>query len=409
MPARVNSFMPFLRDDLGLGHPERSLSSSSARSIFEQQYETRLEETQLLTAVGTRAQDLDTPALVVDLDVMDRNIHRIISYLREAAVSWRPHTKGTKVPAIAHRLIKAGAIGVTCAKLSEAEVMAAAGISNILIANQIVGPLKLKRLINLCRWADPIVAADNPENLKEMGALAEAGEVKVGILVEVNIGLNRCGVEPGQPAVDLARIVQDTDGLSFKGFMGWEGHTQLIADPVEKERAVAKSVDALTSTAARCRSAGLPVEIISCGGTGTYRQTALQAGVTEVQAGGGIFGDVFYQNAGAQTEFALTILSTVTSRPTQDRVVTDAGKKTMSGDTALPQPKGVEGVKRLRLAAEHCTIELEVPNGSLRVGDKLSFLVGYEDTTVCLHDYLYGARNGIIEVVWPILGRGKLQ
>ncbi|MBM3560293.1 MAG: DSD1 family PLP-dependent enzyme, partial [Alphaproteobacteria bacterium] len=363
----------------------------------------------VVSAVGQDVASLDTPALLVDLDALDRNIAALAAHMREAGVAWRPHVKGIKVPAIAHRLIGAGAHGITCAKLSEAEVMAASGLGNILIANQVVGDAKLRRLACLRRTTDVMVAVDSAENVRAIGAAATATGVTLGVLVEVNIGLNRCGVEPGEATVSLARLAHATPGIAFRGVMGWEGHTLTIARPDEKEAAVAAAVGALTRSAAACRAAGLPAEIVSCGGSGSYRHSARQPGVTEIEAGGAVFGDCFYRLTGAQTECALTVLTTVTSRPAPDRVVADAGKKTMSGETALPEPIGIGGVTRLRLAAEHATLDLAAPVDWPRVGDKLSFTVGYGDTTVCLHDFLYGVRGGRVESVWPVLGRGKVQ
>jgi D-serine deaminase-like pyridoxal phosphate-dependent protein len=192
--------------------------------------------------------------------------------------------------------------------------------------------------------------------------------------------------------------------------MAWEGHTAKIADPNEKRRAVEQSVGLLTATAGLCAEAGLPVDIVSCGGTGTYWITCQLPGVTEVQAGGGAFCDVYYRkHMGVEHEYALSVLATVTSRPTPTRIICDAGKKTMSSDAATPEPIVDGGVKSVSLSAEHARIELEEPNEVLVVGDKIEFVVGYSDTTVCLHDELYGIRDGRVEVVWPILGRGKLR
>ena len=160
----------------------------------------------------------------------------------------------------------------------------------------------------------------------------------------------------------------------------------------------------------RCRKAGLAVAIVSCGGTGTYPLSVMQPGVTEIQAGGGIFGDIHYRtHYGIEHPYAMTMMTTVTSRPNPMRVICDAGKKAMSGDAALPQPLGLEGVKSVRLSAEHATIELAVPNTTLRVGDPLEFVVGYTDTTVHLHDTMYGVRDGRVETVWPVAARGRLQ
>ncbi|MCX6022868.1 MAG: alanine racemase [Chloroflexi bacterium] len=175
-----------------------------------------------LGVVGLPKEALDTPALLVDLDVMEQNIERIARVCREAGVQWRPHTKGQKIPAIAHMEIAAGAVGVTCAKLSEAEVMAAAGIRDILIANQIVGEQKILRLVNLRRPADVIVSVDNADNVAALDAAARAKGVRLRVVVEVNTGMDRAGVEPGDPVVEMARRISQCDGFVFAGVMGWE-------------------------------------------------------------------------------------------------------------------------------------------------------------------------------------------
>ena len=358
--------------------------------------------------IGRPVQELDTPALLVDLGAMERNIAKTARILREAGVNWRPHAKGQKVPAIAHMEIAAGAIGITCAKLGEAEVMAYAGIKSILIASQIVGPQKVARLANLCKHAEVIVAVDSLENVAELDEAGQRKGVRIPVVVEVDIGMGRCGVEPGEPAVALSRRVNECAGLRYMGLMAWEGHVRRHTDPVERKAACEKSVGMLTWTARLCREAGLPVQIVSCGGTGTEEFSSKVPGVTEIQAGGIIFNDMRYASLGVDREFALTVLSTVVSRPTPTRIITDAGRKTLSVDVALPAPKGLASVKAVSLSAEHGKIELEVPNHELKVGDKLEWIVGYGDTTVCLHDIMYGIRDGVVEVAWPILGRGKL-
>ncbi|MBI2942181.1 MAG: DSD1 family PLP-dependent enzyme [Chloroflexi bacterium] len=360
--------------------------------------------------VGQPKEWLDTPALLVDLDVLDRNTQRVARTCREAGINWRPHTKGIKIPAIAHKLLAAGAMGVTCAKLGEAELMAGAGIRDILVANQVVGPAKIARLVNLLPHADVIVAVDSIDNVDALDAAAREKGVRPRVVVEVNIGLERAGVEPGEPVVALARVIAERTGLRFAGLMGWEGHTIRIPDLGEKRRAIASAVGQLTSSAEACRAAGLPVEIVSCGGTGTYWITAHLPGITEIQAGGGVFCDILYrQGMGVDHEYALTVLTTVTSRPNPTRIICDAGKKTMSSDGAVPEPIGVGKVKSVSLSAEHARIDLDEPNTALRVGDRVEFIVGYSDTTVHLHPELYGIRNGRVETVWPVLGRGLLR
>ena len=362
--------------------------------------------------IGRPVAELDTPVLLVDLDRLERNIARMRQVIiAEGGIGWRPHTKAIKTPAIAHKLLRAGAHGVTCAKLSEAEVMAAAGIQDILIANQVVGHAKIARLVHLRRHADVIVAVDCEAHVKALDAAAQAVGTALRVVVEVNIAMNRAGVEPGAPVLTLAKQVASCRGLRFAGLMGWEGgRIAEIPDPDEKRKSIEAAVGRITASAERCRASGLPIQIVSCGGTGTYWITAKLPGVTEVQAGGGVFCDVHYRrDYGVQHEYALTILTTVISRPTATRVICDAGWKAMARFPALPEPLDVGEVKSLNLSAEHATIELTSPRSAPAVGDTVPFVAGYSDSTVFLHDEIYGVRNGCLEAIWPILGRGKLQ
>jgi D-serine deaminase-like pyridoxal phosphate-dependent protein len=362
--------------------------------------------------IGQSKLDLDTPALLVDLRAMERNIGVMASSIINNGVNWRPHTKGQKIPAIAHKQLAAGAIGITCAKLGEAEVMAAAGIRDILISNQIVGAPKVARLINLIPHADVIVAVDSRENVAELSAAASSRSVNLRVVVEVDVGMHRCGVLPGEPVVDLARCIATSPGLRFAGVMAWESQCVQLLDEEQKRACVVQALQLLTGSADLCRANGLPVDIVSCGGTGTYWISAGVPGVTEIQAGGGIFNDVHYSEhygLKREHEFALTMLTTVISRPAPTRIVVDAGRKAMSSEHALPRPLGLPAVKSVTLSAEHGRVELEQPSVVPRIGDKLEFVVGYSDTTVCLHDEMYAIRDGNVEVVWPVLGRGKLR
>ena len=365
------------------------------------------------TSVGVIGQPktaLDTPSLLVDLDVMEQNTARMAKTFRDHGVNWRPHTKGMKIPALAHRLIKAGAIGVTCAKLGEAEVMAAGGIGDILIANQIVGPQKIARLVAVQRHSDVMVAVDNWDNIQEIDAAAVAMGVRVRVLIEVNTGMNRAGTLPGEPTVALAKKIAPLKGVKLAGLMTWEAHTLRLSDPAEKRKAIEAAINTFVKTAEACRAAGAPIGIVSCGGTGTYWITAEQKGITEIQAGGGIFSDMLYRkNFGVEHPYAMTVMATVTSRPEPTRIICDAGRKTMTGDAAMPEPIGLPKVASMGLSAEHTVVTLAEPSATPRVGDKLEFVVGYSDTTVNLHDEMIGIRNGRVEVIWQILGRGKLR
>ena len=287
--------------------------------------------------------------------------------------------------------------------------MAAAGISDILIANQIVGATKATRLANLNRYADVKAAVDNPANVAELAAAAREKGVEIPVVVEVEIGMHRAGVAPGQPVLALARSVHDTPGLRFEGLMAWEGHARGESDLEKRKPVIKEATGLLIDSAEQCRAAGLPVNIVSAGGTGTFYVTAFQQGVTEIQAGGAIFGDVASQSWGVETEPALFVRTLVTSRPAPERIILDAGFKTLPTWHATPQPVGLAGIKSTAMSAEHGTLVLAAPNSEVQVGDTLDFVVGYGDVTVCLHDELVGVRDAIVEAVWPIQGRGKIR
>ena len=228
-------------------------------------------------------------------------------------------------------------------------------------------------------------------------------------MLEVEIGMARSGVLPGEPAVALAREVAGRPGLRFRGVMAWEGQARRHLEPAPRKAEAERAVGVLVQTAEAIRAAGIPVEIVSCGGTGTHEYTSRVPGVTEIQAGGIIFNDMMYTTMGLDHEYALTVFSTVISRPTPTRIICDSGKKTFSTDGAVPKPLGVGEVASASFSAEHAKIELKEPNTTLKVGDRLEWIVGYGDTTVHLHEVMYGARNGRVEVAWPVAGRGKIR
>jgi D-serine deaminase-like pyridoxal phosphate-dependent protein len=361
-----------------------------------------------MSAYGNRLDEIDTPALWVDLEIMQRNVEVISKYLKLSNVNWRPHTKGIKIPSIAQELVHAGAIGITCSKLSEAEVMADGGIKDILIANEIVGDLKARRLVKLRKQADVMVCLDSYENARAISNAAVDAGLKLRVLVELDTGMGRCGVQPGQSAVEFVRQIHGLLGLDFAGLMSWEGHTAKIDDEEQKRKSIQDSVGKLVETAEMCRAAGLSVKIVSCGGTGTYRITAGIPGITEVQAGGGIFGDVTYQKWGAGVDCSLFILATVISIPAPGRAVIDAGRKAMNIEYSYPEPRDLKSGHFQKFSAEHAVINYDPDVDKINLGDKINLVVGYGDLTMFLHDVLYGVRNNRIQQKWDILGRGKI-
>jgi len=352
--------------------------------------------------------EIDTPALLVDLDLMEANITRMNRFLAGKGVRVRPHYKTHKTPAIAIMQLEAGAIGITCAKVEEAETLVFAGVKDILIANEIVGNKKIARLAGLARYANLMVAVDDPKNIEDLSQGMVAMNAYLRVLVDINVGMNRCGVEP-ERAPDLARLVAKTPNLVFAGVMGYEGHCQTIKDPEEKRVATRQAMERLLHARDNVESIGLEVEIVSCGGTGTHAIDANTPGITEIQAGSYVFMDRDYRDAGIDYHCALTVLGTVISKPSKDRAIADVGLKGMSTDHGLPELIGVPGGRLLRLSEEHALIDMSEASKQLEPGDKVEFIPGHCCTTANLHDKLYGVRNGRLEVVWPIVGRGKFR
>lgn len=361
--------------------------------------------------LGCSRDAIDTPALCIDLDVMEANIARMAALCRRHGVEWRPHSKGHKSPEIARRQLAAGAIGVTCAKLGEAEVMADGGIDDLLIANQIVGRAKHERLVALAGRARPIVAVDHVDQLEPLSTLASAANASVRVLVEVDIGLERCGVLSGEPAVSLAQQIAARPGIELAGIMGYEGHLLTVEDPEQKERQIREALAVLVDTGEQIERAGLPCPIVSAGGTGSYAVTVTCPGVTEVQAGGLIFMDAFYRQKCQVREFdfALTLLTTVVSRPAPDRAIVDAGRKSQNAEIHTPFVRERDDIRVTRLSAEHGQLELQPSAYDLRVGDRLEIVPGYGDFTNVLHDEFYVFRDNRLEAIWPLLGRGKIR
>jgi len=358
--------------------------------------------------LGIPLEEIDTPALLIDLDVMEGNIARMADFFNGVEANLRPHVKTHKTPILAHKQIAAGAIGVTCAKLGEAEVMAEGGIRDILVANQIVGAQKVERLVNLTRHADVIVAVDNAENVKELSMAAQRQGAMVRVLVEVDVGLNRCGVDPGEPALDLAKRVAESKGLKFAGVMGYEGHAVFVADVQERTREARLAMEILTDTTSLIKRAGLSVEVVSAGGTGTYNITGTYPGVTEIQAGSYILMDGSYRKI-VPFDCALTVLTTVVSAQSPERIIVDAGMKSISQDMGMPEVKDQSDLVVTRLSEEHGKLKSTSGASPLKPGDKIELIPSHACTTINLHDRYYAVRNGSLEAVWLIGGRGKSQ
>ena len=357
--------------------------------------------------VGMHKDEIDTPALLIDLELMEKNIARMAEFFAGVKADLRPHVKTHKTPILAHKQIEAGAIGITCAKLGEAEAMVSGGIREILIANQVVGAHKVQRLVSLARHARTIVAVDDLRNVREISEAATAIGVELGVLVEVDVGMKRCGVDPGEPALLLSREIDRASGLRYMGLMGYEGHIITLPDHEERKREAERAMKLLVDTKHLIEADGLEVRIISGGGTGTYDITGQYPEITEVQAGSYIVMDSTYHKVRPEFECALTVLATVIGVPDSQRAILDTGRKSVSQDFGLPGVSGIEGIRFRKLSEEHGILESTGAGTSLKPGDKIEVLPSHCCTTINLHDKWYGIRDGRVEAIWDIAGRGR--
>ena len=359
---------------------------------------------------GTPRDGLDTPCFIIDLDLMEGNIERMAAYFRDRPADLRPHMKHHKTPEIALKQIEAGAIGVCCQKLGEAEAMADGGVDNILITYEILGPAKINRLMNLARRINLMVTVDDAGNVQDLSDAAQSAGVSLGILVDVNSGQNRSGIDPGLPAVGLAQAVHGAPGLVLQGVCGYEGHLQAVPDLEERTTRAREAMAKVTDTADAMRAAGLPAEIVSAGGTGTYNITGDYPGITEVQAGSYVFMDAAYRRVLQEFDVSGTILASVISKGSPGRAVLDCGMKALSSDQWPPQVVGLPGLEVRGISDEHLSVRLtDSDSRQLRPGDKVELVPGHNDTTVHLHTHLFALRNGHLETVWEVAGRGRIR
>src|SRR6266540_4322349 len=307
-----------------------------------------------LPPLGTRIEDLDTPALVVDAAVLERNIARMAAWSRQTGCAVRPHAKAHKTPLIARKQLEADAIGICCAKLGEAEAMVAGGVPSVLITSELVGAAKLSRLIALARHADVLVVVDDAANASELSRAATAAGLRLDVLVEVNVGQERCGVAPGAPAAALAATVAALPGLRFAGLQGYEGNLQHVRTIEERRARCLASITQLLESRRAVEARGLTVDICTTAGTGTHEIAGEQEGVTEVQPGSYIWMDADYlQVQGLRYEGGLTVLTTVISRQRSGAAIVDAGQKAISQDgQGGPQVKGA-GLSYAPMGDEH--------------------------------------------------------
>jgi D-serine deaminase-like pyridoxal phosphate-dependent protein len=365
--------------------------------------------------IGMHLDAVDTPALLIDLDAFDRNIARLAQAIAGTTVRARPHAKSHKCAVIALRQMAAGAVGVCCQKVGEAEAMVYGGVSNVLVTNQIVGASKITRLVALAKHAWIAVCADHPANVADLNEAALAFGVRLPVLVEVNVGMDRCGVEPGEAALAIAKTIASSPGLRFGGLQAYHGSAQHVREFGKRKEAIDTAVEKTRRTVELLARHGLPCDLVSGAGTGTYRFEAASGVYNELQAGSYVFMDVDYAknlapdgSLWSEFEHSLFIWTTVMSRPTTERAVVDAGLKALSVDAGLPWVVGLPGVEYVRASDEHGKLLLQDPERKLELGAKLRLIPGHCDPTVNLYDWFVGYRGNRVEALWPIAARGAV-
>ena len=348
--------------------------------------------------------EIPTPALVIDLPAMERNIAHMADYLKDGPCKLRPHFKAHKTPEIAKRQLAAGSCtGLTVATVGEGEV-AATFCDDILIANQVIGRDKAARVAELAKSIKITVAVESELGLEQLSEAAQRADATIGALVEVNIGF-RAGTALGEPAVALARRTSDTAGIELQGLMGYAGHAAGMDDRDQREAAERSAIERLVASVAAVREAGLPCDIVSAGSTGTFDITSQMDGVTEIQAGSYVLMDTAYAKLGLPFEQAFWVQGTVISRPSETRVTADCGHKSCTMDHGLPDVKGLLGATVMFLADEHAMITVP-PESTLKPGDTVALWPSHIDPTINLHDVFYVVDGDTVVDVWPIEARG---
>ncbi len=368
---------------------------------------------------GMSLGEVDTPALIVDLDAFERNLKRMADAAARAGVRLRPHAKTHKSSIIARQQIALGAVGVCCQKVSEAEVLVRDGIGDVLISNEVVGARKIERLVALAKQAHIAVCVDDAGIARELAAAAERADVTLSVLVEIDVGGNRCGVPPGAPALRLAQEIARSNALRFGGLQAYNGSAQHKRTYAERQAAIAQVVAQTRETVALLAENGLRCDIVGGAGTGTFELEAASGVFNELQAGSYVFMDVDYgRNKKADGgpfdtfENALFVLATVMSRPDDTRAVVDAGHKTLPIDSGMPEPYRRPGIHYSRPSDEHGVLTTDGP-ALPQLGEKILLVPAHCDPTVNLHDWLIGVRglhgaSPAVETLWPVSARGAV-
>ena len=360
--------------------------------------------------------DLDTPVLLIDLDIMERNLRRVAEYTKIHGLRLRPHTKTHKIPALGKKQLAFGAVGLAVAKVGEAEVMMATDPPDLLVAFPVVGQAKLKRLLPIARKTRVTVSLDSLIAARQLAEAAQYANVTLGVLAEVDVGLGRVGVTPGRELVQLAQDMTRLPGLTFEGIAFFPGHVRKLD---EQGLATLRQVGSLTQQVLDdFRHAGIAVRIVSGGSTPTLFHSHEIPGLSEIRPGTYIYNDMNTVRSGACSldDCAASILVTVVSTARLGQMIVDGGSKTFSSDLPMNAPERTFGrvleapdCTFHHMNEEHGFIDIRNAGRSFTIGDRVHIIPNHICPAVNLHERVYGIRNGEVEQVWEVEGRGKLQ
>lgn len=364
---------------------------------------------------GAHKDDLSTPALLLDLDLFEANIERMARQAAEASINVRPHAKTHKCLEIAKQQIQSGAIGICVATIGEAEIMAASDVKGLLITGEMVGRNKIERLIRTTRLqADTMSVVDNEHHARELSEAASAAGVTLNVLVDLDAGDRRTGIVPGKQAKALAELIVKLSNLNLMGIHSYSGASSHVEGFQARRTHSQESMRAPLETFFQLKKAGLPMEIMTGGSTGTYNIDSEIEGMTELQVGSYVFMDIDYRRIGSISgpvyddfSLSLSVLSTVISTRGSDQATVDAGIKAFSTDRKMgPQIKGITGVEYEIRGDEHGKLTLNNPSCDIRLGDRLEFFVPHCDPNVNLYDHIFCLRGSRVEAVWTVSARG---
>lgn len=366
--------------------------------------------------IGDAVRDIDTPALIVDLDAFETNIARLASEIADAGLRLRAHAKTHKCPQIALRQIEAGAVGVCCQKVGEAEAMVTGGVKDVLLTNEIWGETKLARLAALAKSARIGVCVDDATNVADVSAAAVNAGSTIDVYVEIDVGAGRCGIAHGVPAVELAKAVVAAEGLNFRGLQAYHGSAQHIRKIKDRRRAIEDACARVQETLDLLKDAGIDCEIVTGAGTGSFQFEVASGLYHEVQCGSYIFMDADYaQNEGREGgdfddfRHSLYVLVTVMSATKPGRAVVDAGHKALGNDQGMPRVADIAGARYERPSDDHGTLVLDGAVRDAVLGEKIRLIPGHCDPTVNLYDWFVVVQAGRVVDLWEITARGAIR